>query len=402
MPDFPYEKKALTYARGFRAAGGRGGLKTEGPDVALVVADAPCAAAAVFTQNLVAAAPVVVSREHVRNSPIRAVAINSGCANAVTGDEGMRDAREMAARAAEIVGCAAGEVAIASTGVIGHRLPMDKVACGLREAAENLSADDDAAAALAILTTDTRPKTATADIPLPSGAARIGGVCKGSGMIAPNMATMLAVITTDAAIEPDALQAALSVVVPDTFNAVTVDGDTSTNDTVFLLASGAANNAPITRDTPDYYAFKAALAAVCDSLARQIAWDGEGATKLVMVDVRGTVTNQDAKTVARTIAESPLTKTALFGNDPNWGRILAAAGRAGVSFDPARAELRIGDVTLLQDGAPADFSREAARAAIAGEDVEILVDLHGGPGRAVMYTCDFSYDYIRINAEYHT
>ncbi|HEY3269231.1 MAG TPA: bifunctional glutamate N-acetyltransferase/amino-acid acetyltransferase ArgJ [Armatimonadota bacterium] len=402
MPNYPYETRALTYAKGFRAAGARGGLKQEGPDVALIVADAPCAAAAVFTTNLVFAAPIIVCRENIAHGPIRAIAVNSGCANAVTGDEGLCAARRMAEIAADAAGCTPAEVLIASTGVIGHPLPLDLVEAGIRSAGEKLSSENDADAALAIMTTDTRPKTVTANIPLGSVTAHIGGVCKGSGMIAPNMATMLGFLTTDAAIEPAALQSALSAAVRTTFNAVTVDGDTSTNDMVALLASGAAGNEPIRAGTPEYEIFVSVLSAACDSLARQIAWDGEGATKLVIVNVRGADTSRGAEKIARTIAESPLTKTALFGNDPNWGRILAAAGRAGVPFNPALAELRIGNIWLLRDGAPVDFNPEVASAAIAKDEVEIHLNLHSGTGHATVYTCDFSYDYVRINAEYHT
>jgi glutamate N-acetyltransferase/amino-acid N-acetyltransferase len=397
-----FEPKALTFPTGFRAAGARGGLKTEGPDVALIVADARCAAAAVFTTNLVVAAPVLVSREHLGGGLIRAVAVNSGCANAVTGEEGMADAREMARIAADALGCPDREVLIASTGVIGHRLPMEKVAAGLHGAAARLSADDDADAALAIMTTDLVPKTVTAEVALSGGTVRIGGICKGSGMIAPNMATMLGFLTTDASVAPDALQSALTAAVRPTFNSVTVDGDTSTNDMVVLLASGAAGNAEIQRGTPDYDTFLHALTQACDSLARQIARDGEGASKLVVVDVQGARNEQDARAIAKTIAESPLVKTALFGNDPNWGRIFAAAGRAGADFDPRAAELSIGDVALLSDGAPLTFNPDAAHAALATDEVEIRLHLHSGPAQARFYTCDFSYDYVRINAEYHT
>lgn len=403
MPDFPYLTQAITYPKGFRAAGARGGLKQEGPDVALIVADSPCPAVAVFTTNLVVAAPVIVSREHLAAGLIKAVAVNSGCANAVTGAEGLANAREMAAIAAKTLGCEPTQIVVSSTGVIGHPLPMDKVAAGICAAAQKLSADDDADAAKAIMTTDTRPKTITANIPLTGGVqARIGGMCKGSGMIAPNMATMLGFLTTDAAVEPGALHKALSFAVQRTFNAVTVDGDTSTNDMLLLMASGAAGNPTIQAGTEDFETFQNVLTAACDSLARQIAWDGEGATKLVIVNVRGAENDAGARRIARTIAESPLTKTALFGNDPNWGRILAAAGRAGVPFDPAVSELRIGKTTLLRNGEPADFDPVVASAQIDRDEVEIVLNLHGGSGRSVVYTCDFSYEYVRINAEYHT
>lgn len=403
MPkSYPYITKAVTYPKGFRAAGARGGLKSEGPDCALIVADAPCPAAAVFTTNLFQAAPVVVSKRHLAGGAIKAIAVNSGCANAVTGQRGLEDAVEMARIAAGLVECEPREVLVASTGVIGHNLPMGKIADGLTAAAKRLSDVHDNGAALAIMTTDLSPKTVAVDAEVGGVAIRIGGICKGSGMIAPNMATMLAFLTTDAAVEPAALQSALSIAVSRTFNRVTVDGDNSTNDTVALLASGATGNTPVRDGTPEHAAFTLALTSACDLLARQIAADGEGATKLVVVNVGGAPSEEDAARIARTIAESPLTKTALFGNDPNWGRILAAAGRAGVPFDATKVGLHIGAMELVKEGEPVAVDESAAREIISRDEVDIRLDLHNGDAAATIYTCDFSYDYVRINAEYHT
>lgn len=401
MPAFDFHPQAVTYPKGFRSAGARGGLKTSGPDVALIVADVACTPAAVFTTNVFCAAPVIVSREHINAGPVRAVVVNAGCANAVTGDEGLEDARRMAEIAAEAVGCDPCEVVVASTGVIGHRLPMDRISAGVSAAAEALSLEDDADAAKAIMTTDTRPKTAVASFEVDGVEVRIGGICKGSGMIAPNMATMLAFITTDADIDRATLQRCLSQAVSGTFNAVTVDGDTSTNDMVCLLASGLSG-VTAREGTQAAGDFESALTDVCRSLAVQIAADGEGATKLVTIRVDGASSTEDANRIARTIAESPLTKTALFGCDPNWGRILAAAGRCGVRFRPEETTLTIGDLVIVRNGAPVPVEAAPARASVSGREVDVRLTVGTGPGSATVYTCDFSYDYVRINAEYHT
>ncbi len=393
---------SVTAPRGFRAAGVAAGIKPSGnPDVALIVSDTVASAAAVFTTNRVVAAPVLVSREHLADGQARVIAVNAGCANAVTGEQGLQDARKMAALAAAATGAAPEEVVVCSTGVIGRPLPMDRLEAGLRAAAEQLSPDGGPAAARAIMTTDTRPKEIAVEVAVDGQAVRIGGICKGSGMIAPNMATMLAFITTDAEVWPEVLAGALRSAAERTFNCVTVDGDTSTNDTLAILANGAAG-VRVPPFSPAYNRFCDGLLEVCTYLARELARDGEGATKLVTVEVRGAVSPVQARKVARSIANSPLVKTALFGNDPNWGRILCAAGYSGAPLDPHRLALTLCGVPLVREGEPVPFDEAAASAAMKSPENHVLVDLGQGRSSATVYTCDFSYDYVRINAEYTT
>ncbi|MHB0912820.1 MAG: bifunctional glutamate N-acetyltransferase/amino-acid acetyltransferase ArgJ [Armatimonadota bacterium] len=380
----------ITYPKGFLAAGVRAGIKETGEDLALIYSETPASAAGVFTTNAVKAAPVLLSAARVPSAGVQAVVANSGNANACTGEQGMLDAGEMAARAAALLDLDPEGVLVASTGVIGRAMPMDLVRAGISAAANSLSRDG-AAAARAIMTTDLRPKEAQAEV----GNARIGGIAKGSGMICPNVATMLAFITTDAGLSPEALQKCLAASANVSFNCLTVDGDTSTNDTVLALANGQAGEVPLDD-------FQAALDAVCISLAKQVAADGEGATKMVEVEVRGAASFANARKIALTIANSPLVKTALFGNDPNWGRVLAAAGRAGVAFDPARVSLRFGGVPVLAQGEPLPFDEKAASESLRGPEVCIMLELGEGPSSAKVWTCDFSYDYVKINAEYHT
>lgn len=388
--------------QGFRASGVAAGIKRSGTlDVAVLVSDTPASAAAVFTTNRVCAAPVLVSREHVSKGRARAVAVNAGCANAVTGEGGMADARQMAVFTAGLLDLPVEEVLIASTGVIGRRLPMDRLESGLQAAITALSAENGDAAAEAIMTTDTRPKSISVQIETPDGLIRVGGMCKGSGMIAPNMATMLAFVTTDAAATPEYLQSLLSDVTGRTFNCVTVDGDCSTNDSLFLLANGASG-IRAERGTAAGEALHQAVEHVCTHLAQELARDGEGATKLVAVRVRGAATETDARQVARSIANSPLVKTALFGNDPNWGRILCAAGYSGVELDPTKVALELCGIPLLQNGEPLPFDIPAASEAMKVPELEMILDLGGGSAEATVWTCDFSYDYVRINAEYTT
>jgi glutamate N-acetyltransferase / amino-acid N-acetyltransferase len=387
---------------GFRAAGVAAGLKTQGPDVALIVSDYPAHAAAVFTTNRVQAAPILVSREHLRatHGRARAIVVNSGNANACTGAQGLADARRMAAAAGEALELAAEQVLVASTGVIGHALPMEKVEAGIREAAAAL-APVAAPAAAAIMTTDLVPKAAAVEFELGGRPVRIGGICKGSGMIGPHLATMLAFLTTDADVWPEVLHPALAAVAARTFNCTTVDGDTSTNDTLAILANGRSGVA-VRPNSPALQAFEAALEHVCTQLARALARDGEGATKLIEIQVRGARNAVDARRIAMTIANSPLVKTAFFGNDPNWGRLMMAAGRAGVRFDPNHADLWIGDIQLVRHGEPLPFDRDAAAAAMKQPEVLTTLELAEGASNARVWTCDFSYDYVRINAEYHT
>jgi len=390
------------FARGFRAAAGRCGLKQSGkPDLSLLVADGPCAAAGVFTTSLVKAAPVLYDQAVLAENPagVRAIIANAGCANACTGDQGDRAAAEMAALAAQAVGCAPEQVLVLSTGVIGVQLDTAKVARGVAAIAPDLAGDQAQALAEAIMTTDTRPKTASATVEIDGVAVTLAGVAKGAGMIHPMMATMLSIITTDAAVAPDLLQAALREACDASFNCVTVDGDPSTNDTALLLASGASG---ATVGAASLARFTAALTEVCADLARQIAGDGEGATKLVTVTVSGAPTVADARAVARVIARSPLVKTAVHGGDPNWGRVLAAAGVAGVPLDPRRLALRFGAVELVAAGTPIGYDESQAAAQMAGPEVDITLDLGLGLASGTAWTCDLSAEYVSINADYRT
>ena len=393
-------------AKGFRAAGVPAEIKYKGRnDVALVVADAPCAAAAVFTTNAVAAAPVVYDREVVRGGRIQAILANSGCANACTGEDGLRDAELSALTTAGELGIDPGHVLVASTGVIGRRLPVDRLLAGMKAAAAKLERSEAAglAAERAVMTTDTKPKEAAVQTKIGGRTVTVGGMCKGSGMIEPNMATMLGFITTDAAVTPAMLRRALRLAVDVTFNHVVVDGDESTNDSVFLLASGAAGNACIDKAGSDFDAFVEALTAVGESLARQMAADGEGATKFVEVCVRGAKTRRDAERAARAIAKSPLAKTSWFGKDPNWGRVLAAAGYSGAAVDDRRAEVFYGRTWAYRMGRVADAAQLAKlEKEMAGPSLKVTVDLHLGDFAATIYTCDFSLDYVHINADYTT
>ena len=391
----------VTAPQGFRGAGVSCGIKANGLDLALIVSDAPATAAGVFTTNRAQAAPIVVSREQLDRSGGRAVAIvvNSGCANACTGADGLSDAWEMIQRTSDALRCESGQVLVASTGVIGVKLDMAKVDAGIASAAGQLSPTGGPATARAIMTTDPFPKEAAVEISTPQGAFRVGGIAKGSGMIEPMMATMLGFVTTDAAIEPAVLRRALKEVVDDTFNAISVDGECSTNDCVFVLANGESG----VRLDADYAMLVEALRAVCQPLAMGIVRGGEGATKLVTIRVAGAASRDDARRAARAIANSPLVKTAIHGGDPNWGRLVAVAGRSGSEFALDRAAVRIGPVELFSGGAPHDERAPEAAEYLKGEEIEVEVDLGtGGAGRARMWTCDLSAEYVRINAEYRT
>lgn len=392
----------VTAPRGFQAAAVAAGLKPGRDDLALLAADWGCAAAGVFTRNRAQAAPVVVSREHLAAGRARAVVANAGCANAATGEQGLRDAREMAACTAAALGCESSEVIVASTGVIGVPLAMDKVRAGIATAAARLATDGGGAAARAILTTDTHPKETLVEFALDGHVARVGGMAKGAGMISPNMATMLAFFTTDAAVEAALLRRALVAAVGGSFNRISVDGDTSTNDMAVVLASGALPARAILAADEAYAAFEAALTEAARRLAFLIVRDGEGATRACEVRVEGAASDADADRVARTIAESPLFKTALHGGDPNWGRILAAAGRAGVAFDVTRADIFLGDVWVCQGGAARAYDESQAHAAITRDPALVRVRLGDGPGRGHVWTCDFSRAYVDINAHYRS
>ncbi|HEY8549870.1 MAG TPA: bifunctional glutamate N-acetyltransferase/amino-acid acetyltransferase ArgJ [Vicinamibacterales bacterium] len=392
----------ITAPAGFRAAGVHCGIKARGLDLALVEADRVVAAAGVFTTNLAVAAPVLVSREHLRTTGgrARAIVVNSGCANACTGEAGVKVAELMTAETARALGCDAEEVLVASTGVIGVSLDPRTVTAGIIAAADALSRDAHAEASQAIMTTDPFPKEHAVRVDTGAGTYHIGGMCKGSGMIEPRLATMLGFLTTDAAVEPALLQRALADACETTFNAITVDGECSTNDTVFALASGASG---VTIDEKRYEEFVDALRAVCRELALGIVRGGEGATKLVSVHVTGARTYDQAKQAARAIANSLLVKTAIHGGDPNWGRLVAVAGRCGAEFSLSSARVRIGDTVLFEQGRPFDERAPEAAAHLQGRDIRIEVDLGtGGPEDATMWTCDLSADYVRINADYRT
>ena len=399
-------KGGVCSAKGFRAAGVAAEVKYKGRnDVALIVADEPCAAAALFTTNKVAAAPVVYDRSVIKGGRIQAILANSGCANACTGEQGLADARLSALVTAGELGIDPHHVLVASTGVIGRRLPMDRLLAGMKLAKKALgrTAAHGLDAEKAIMTTDTRPKQACATTTVGGKKVVVGGMSKGSGMIEPNMATMLGFVTTDAAVSPRMLRRALQLAVGKSFNRLVVDGDESTNDSVFLLASGEAGNREIDKPGKDFDAFLEALESVCVSLARQMATDGEGATKFVTVTVKGAKTERDAERAARAVAKSPLAKTSWFGKDPNWGRVLAAVGYSGAEVSDMQAEVFYDRAWAFRRGQIADEAQLARLAKVMEKDeFTVTVDLHLGKYESSIYTCDFSLDYVHINADYTT
>ena len=385
---------------GFSFGVGAAGVKAGAPgrtDVALIVSDRPCAAAGIFTTNEVIAAPCVVTRRHLERGRIRAIVVNSGNANACTGDEGERNAVAMASAAAKKVGCDPHEVAVASTGVIGVPLPIDRIAAAV--SAMNVRAGDWGEVAKAIMTTDTKPKMKTVGLPLRAGTVHLRGIAKGAGMIHPNMATMLAFVMTDANVEAGALREIVPYAAETSFNAISIDGDTSTNDTLLVLANGATG---ITPSGEDLSAFRGAVRELCESLAREIVADGEGVTRVFEVMVRGAASEDDAKRAARTITTSNLVKTAIHGADPNWGRILAAAGRSGARVDATRATVRIGEVVVFESGSPRAFDPERVRRIFGQPQIWIDVELGLGKGKAHAWGTDLSEEYVRINADYTT
>ncbi|MGA1367393.1 MAG: bifunctional glutamate N-acetyltransferase/amino-acid acetyltransferase ArgJ [Blastocatellia bacterium] len=402
---------SIASPKGFLAGTARSGLKKAGQDLAIVFSEVPAVAAAVFTTNVVQAAPVLLSKRHLRAAAHRIFVINAGCANACTGDEGLADAEETARLVAEYFHCDDREVLVASTGVIGVRLDMQKVYAGLREATANLSRENGWQVAEAIMTTDTRPKRAQRTVTLPGEPpsykpghrATIAGIAKGSGMIHPMMATLLSLVTTDAAIGKAPLQQALREAVRTTFNRVSIDGDTSTNDTLAILANGAAGNDLITDAShPGYGPFVEALTDVCRQLAIQVARDGEGARKLITLRVKGAPSERAAERIAATIATSPLVKTAIAGEDANWGRILAAAGRSGIRFDPTLVDVWLGSLPVARQGRGLPFDEDAALAILRRDEVTLTLDLHQGEAEVTAWTCDLTEDYIRINADYRS
>jgi len=393
--------------KGFRFAATACGLKKTGAlDLALISSDFPASAAAVFTQNLIVAAPVTLSKKNLRESKgrMRAVVVNAGNANCATGLEGDAVAQRTNEEAARRMSFEPQELFVCSTGVIGVPLPVEKILRALPTLARNRrpSARSFAELSLAICTTDTRPKTAAASFKMSGKRIHLLGCAKGAGMIHPNMATTLAFVVTDAAISPALLQRTLRDVASRTFNAISVDGDTSTNDTLLVLANAAAGAPRIAAGSKAHRAFSAALEEVCGSLARQIVADGEGAQRVIEIEVRHAKSEAAARKIAETIATSPLVKTAFAGGDPNWGRIFAAAGRSGVKFDPSLVEITMAGIKVLRKGQPLPFNERAASNRLLADHVPILVDLHAGDARARYWTCDFTAEYVRINASYRT
>ena len=393
----------VTFPKGFKAAGVKAGIKKSGNlDLALIYTEKEAAVAGVFTKNAVAAAPVIVSREVVKGGKAHAIVANAGCANACTGETGLANARKMAALAAAEVGCAPDEVLVGSTGIIGVNLPMDKLEAGIKAAAAELSEGGSKNAGNAIITTETHSKACSCEVEIGGQAVRFGAIAKGSGMIQPNMATMLCYITTDANISSQLMQKALSEIVEVSFNMISVDGDMSTNDTVLVLANGASGAAEITDGSPEYEKFYATLKEICQELSKRIAADGEGATKFLTINVSGTKTFEDAKTVAMSIAKSPLVKTAFFGEDPNWGRVICAVGYAGIPMVPEKTVIKFGGVPVYANGLGAEFNEDDIHKVMAEHDIVIDVEMGMGDAQATVWSCDFSYEYVKINGEYHT
>ncbi len=402
----------ITAVRGFEAAGVSAGIKKNGKaDMAMILSKVPCLAAGTFTSNRVKAAPVIWDRDHIliKKEPVRAVVVNSGIANACTGKLGLEACQKTASAAAAVLGLPEDSVLLGSTGVIGRQLPLDRITRGVELLAEELgdTLEHGHQAAQAIMTTDTVPKEVAVSLSLSDGTeVMIGGMCKGSGMIHPNMCTMLAFLGTDAAMNPDRLQQALSEVVPDTFNMVSVDGDTSTNDTCILLANGLAGNSPIETEDEDYRLFKDALRYVCESLAKMMAKDGEGATCLFECQVIHADTKDHAKQLARSVVSSTLTKAAIAGHDANWGRILCALGYSGVDFDPDKVDLCLissaGRIQILEDGVDTGYSEEQASEILSKDEIRAVADMKMGDADAAAWGCDITHEYIRINADYRS
>lgn len=394
----------VTTPQGFLAAGVKAGIKASGNhDVAVIYSTVPAATGAVFTQNKMCAAPVLVSRKVAAKSYVQAIVVNSGCANACTGEQGLKDAEAMQVQTAELLGVENDAVYVCSTGVIGHFMPMEKLAKGIADAVDAMDETGGESCAMAIQTTDTFIKHAAYEFELGGKTVKIAGIAKGAGMIHPNMATMLTFLTTDVAVAPDVLKRAVKAAADKSFNMVVVDGDTSTNDSMIVLANGLAENEIIvSEEHPDYPAFFEALLACAQDLAKMIARDGEGATKFLEVNVAGAATWEEAKTAAMAIAKSPLVKTAFFGKDPNWGRIVCAAGYSGAQMEPDKVNLEIGGVRLVENGMNCNVPLESLKDIMEQHDISMKIDLGAGKEEATVWTCDFSYEYVKINGEYHT
>ena len=381
----------VTTPQGFLAAGVKAGIKASGNhDVAVIYSTVPAATGAVFTQNKMCAAPVLVSRKVAAKPYAQAIVVNSGCANACTGEQGLKDAEAMQAQAAELLGVEPEAVYVCSTGVIGHFMPMDKVAQGIADAVDAMDESEGESCAMAIQTTDTFIKHAAYEFEIGGKTCKIAGIAKGAGMIHPNMATMLTFLTTDAAVAPDVLKRAVKAAADKSFNMVVVDGDLAENEII------------LSEEHPDYPAFFEALLACAQDLAKMIARDGEGATKFLEVNVCGAATWDEAKTAAMAIAKSPLVKTAFFGKDPNWGRIVCAAGYSGAAMQPDKVNLEIGGVRLVEHGMNCNVPLESLKDIMEQHDISMKIDLGAGSEEATVWTCDFSYEYVKINGEYHT
>jgi len=393
---------SVTSPKGFQAAGVRCGLKEKGLDLALVHSRFPATAAALFTSNRIQAAPVLLSKKHIRSGRARALVINSGNANACTGEQGDRDATETAMLIAESLSLHQEEVLVASTGVIGKPLAMDKIRDGIRRAVTRLGEDGGEQAAQAIMTTDLVAKHFAIEFELDGRVARIGAMAKGSGMINPNLATLLCCITTDVAITSPLLDHSLRLAAEDSLNSLTVDGEMSTNDCALILANGQCLNRVIETAKADFSVFTEALQKVLQALARAIALDGEGASKLLLVRIERAADPQQAKRAAKAVANSLLVKTAVFGRDPNWGRVVSAVGGSGVEAQLKKMAVLFAGISVLQDGEAVPYSEGAMKAALNQKEIVVTVDLGAGDARCQVYSCDLSYDYIKINAEYHT
>ena len=397
----------VTAAQGFVAGGIHCGVRKNKskPDLAMIYSEKPCAAAAVYTQNLVKGAPILVTQKNIADGAAKAVICNSGNANTCNAD-GEEKAQTMCDLTAQALGIAPQDVVVASTGVIGQVLPIEPIQAGIPELVKALSADGSHAAATAIMTTDTIAKEAAAEVEIGGKTVKVGGISKGSGMIHPNMATMLCFVTTDCAISPAMLDKAIHQVTEKTFNMISVDGDTSTNDTFAILANGAAGNPEITAPGPDYDAFAQALEAVCRQLSKLMAGDGEGATKLLICRVDGAMDLSMARTVSKSVICSTLFKAAMFGADANWGRVLCAIGYSGAAVDVNKIDVSFrsakGQVDVCQNGAGIPFSEEKASQVLSEHEIEILVHLHLGEASAEAYGCDLTYDYVKINGDYRT
>lgn len=407
MDEMTFLNGGITSAKGFRAAGVEAGVKyAQRRDVAVILADVPCVTAGVFTTNRVAAAPVVVDREKLAASPhAQAIVVNTGCANACTGAQGLADARAIADASAKILGLDPALVLVSSTGVIGTLLPADRIVAGVEKAkvALDVGRIADEHAACAIMTTDTVQKRAAVQVVIDGVVVTLGGMCKGAGMIEPMMATMLAYVSTDAAVDAAWLQTALKSAADVSFNRVVVDGDESTNDTLICMASGLAGNRVIDANHPEAEKFLVALKTICTNLAKQIVMDGEGVSKFVTVNVRGARDAGDAHLVARAIARSPLVKTSWFGLDPNWGRVICATGYSGAEVDERLVRIYYGGICAYDCGRVADDATLAQMTEIMrNRSFDVTVDLGLGAGEDTIYTCDFTFDYVKINAEYTT